>query len=483
MYHGQQMTVTQILRWGVGASLILAVAGCGALATDDYARPDVSVPSSFGGGDTTISAEHTITPDWWTGFNDPYLNQLIDRSVAGNLDLQISVARIQEAQAAVGQVNASRLPNLTAGVKVTADGSRNPFTGQFDRTENYGANSQLSWEIDTWGKLKKGVNARKAAFRASEADWRATHLSTVSQVASSYFLLRQLDEQAQIQARSIKAAQDVMRIFTSQHLEGMVSNTQVLRQEAEVTSLERGQIELARQRALAELSLATLLGLPAEDLEVPTASLTASVTELSIPAGLPSTLLSRRPDIVAAEYRVLEAHELVGEAKLARLPSLSLTGSTNGGSNLASATLSSFVKSLSFGVGPALQIPIFDASVRARLRTSTASARTREAEYRRVVLLAFQEVESALVNIASRRQQKQAVEAELANLKQVARQTRAQLKLGLVNQLEVLESERRLLSVDQSLLDIHRNLLSDTVTLYKALGGGWGDDVIAVAKI
>lgn len=483
MYHGQRMTIAQVRKWGAVNSLLLVLVGCSTLGTQDYARPDVAVPGGFHSSNAAISAEHAITPDWWTGFNDPYLDQLIERSVAGNLDLQISVARIQEAQAAIGQVNARRLPTLSAGTKITADGSRNPFTGEFDTTENYGANSQLSWEIDTWGKLKKGVKARKAAFRASEADWRATHLSTVSQVASSYFLLRQLDEQSQIQARSIKAAQDVMRIFNSQHREGLVSNTQVLRQQAEVTSLERGRIELARQRALAELALATLLGLPAEELEVPAASLTSSVSELLIPAGLPSELLSRRPDIVAAEYRVLEAHELVGQAKLASLPSISLTGSANGGSNLASATLSSFVKSLSFGVGPTLQIPIFDANVRAQLRTSSASARTREAEYRRVVLLAFQEVEGALVNIASRQRQKQAVEIELANLKQVAIQTRAQLQLGLVNQLEVLESERRLLSVDQSLLDIHRNLLSDTVTLYKALGGGWGDDVVAVANL
>lgn len=483
MYLGQRMTITLAFKWGLRASLFLALVGCSALSTEDYARPDATIPGSFHNGDTAISAMKAITPDWWTGFNDPYLNQLIDRSVAGNLDLQISVARIQEAQAAIGQVNAVRLPTLTAGTKVTADGARNPFTGEFDTTENYGANTQLSWEIDTWGKLKKGVKARKAAFRASEADWRAAHLSTVSQVASSYFLLRQLDEQSQIQARSINAAQDVLGIFKHQHREGMVSNTQVLRQEAEVTSLERGQLELARQRALAQLSLATLLGLPAEDLNVPAATLTSSVSELSIPAGLPSELLSRRPDIVAAEYRVLEAHELVGQAKLARLPSISLTGSTNGGSNLASATLSSFVKSLSFGVGPSVQIPIFDAKIRARLRTSSASARTREAEYRRVVLLAFQEVEGALVNIGSRRRQKQAVKTELANLRRVAKQTRTQLKLGLVNQLEVLESERRLLSVDQSLLDIHRNLLSDTVTLYKALGGGWDDDFVGVGNL
>lgn len=467
-----------------GLVLLTGLVGCNAVNTGDYQRPEVAVPEKFNhGGDQPISADQAITPDWWTGFSDPYLNELIARSVQGNLDLQISVARVQEAEAAIGQVNASRLPSITAGANVSADGSRNPFTGEFGTTENYGANTQLSWELDTWGKLKKGVRARRAAFRASEADWRAVYLTTVSQVASSYFLLRQLDEQSQIQARSLQTGRAVLQIFRSQHREGLVSNTQVLRQEAEVTSIERGQLELARQRALAELSLASLLGVPAEELSVPANALTTTVTELPIPEGLPSALLARRPDIVAAEYRVLEAHELVGQAKLARLPSLRLTGRSSGGSDLASATLSTFVKSLTFGVGPAVSIPVFDPAVRARLRTSSASAQTREAEYQRVVLQAFTEVESALVNIDSRRRQRQAIAAELANLRQVAQQTKTQLQLGVVNQLEVLESERRLLSVDQALLDVHRNILSDTVTLYKALGGGWDADIVSAANL
>ncbi|MFK7916391.1 MAG: efflux transporter outer membrane subunit [Pseudomonadales bacterium] len=486
MNHWRRTASPRRRAWSAGTGLlaVLLVAGCSALGPADYQRPDVSTPGAFAHADgAQVSAQQTIVPEWWTGFSDPYLNDLIDRSVRGNLDLQVSVARVQEAQAAVGQVNASRLPSLTAGANISADGARNPYTGDFGTTENYGANTQLSWEIDTWGKLKQGVQARKAAYRASEADWRAAWLSTVSQVASSYFLLRQLDEQALIQQRSLDAAMAVQVIFSNQYREGLVGNTQVLRQDAEVTSIERGLIELARQRSLAELALATLLGVPAQDLQVPAAALTEAVSELPIPAGLPADLLGRRPDIVAAEYRVLEAHALVGQARLARLPSIRLTGRSNGGSDLASATLSTFVKSLTFGIGPAVSIPVFDPSVRAQLRTSSASAKTREAEYQRTVLAAFQEVESALLNIASRRRQRQALEAELSKLRQVAQQTRAQLQLGMVNQLEVLESERRLLAVDQSLLDVHRNILSDTVTLYKALGGGWEADIVSAANL
>ncbi len=466
-----------VLLCGIGLG-----AGCGSVAGPAYERPEVAVPEQFNAADPASVAATAITRNWWRGFQDPYLNELIDRSVEGNLDLRISVARVQEAQAAIGQVRAAGLPSLSAGGSLSVDGARNPFTGDFSTTENYRANSQLSWELDTWGKIEKGVAARRAAYRASEADWRAAYLTTVSQVATSYFLLRQLDEQGLIQARSLEAARAVLTIFKAQYGEGLVGNTEVLRQEAEVTGIERGQLELERQRALAELALATLLGEPADALKVPRGSLTTTVAELPVPGGLPSDLLSRRPDIVAAEYRVLEAHQLVGEARLARLPAISLTTQSNGGGSLASAGLSSFVKSLTFGLGPSLQIPIFDPGVRAQLRTRTASAETREAEYRRVVLLAFQEVEGALVNLGNRRAQKSAIEAELAKLEQVAEQTQTQLELGLTNQLEVLESQRRLLSVNQALLETHQNILSDTVTLYKALGGGWDPATVTAAR-
>jgi NodT family efflux transporter outer membrane factor (OMF) lipoprotein len=461
------------VRVAVPALAAVALVGCTGLGTTPYERPDAATPEQF--SNAAASARAAIVPHWWKGFQDEYLNSLIERSIEGNLDLRISVARVEEAGAAIGQAQAARLPRLTASGNVTRSGQRNPFTDQFESDSDYGADTRLAWELDIWGKLKKGVNARRAAYRAGEADWRAAYLATVSQVASAYFLVRQLDEQMVIQRRALRTAQTILDIFRQQHSEGLVANTQVLRQEAELTSIRRGLLDLQRQRDVGELALATLLGVPAADLDVPEALLTERVQELEIPAGLPADLLRRRPDIVAAEYRVLEAHELVGQAQLARLPSISLTGNTRGGGSLASASLSSFIKSFTFGIGPSVDLPIFDPSVQTRIRSSKASARTREEEYRKTVLLAFEEVERALINISSRRAQKAELEREVANLRMVARQTQQQLKVGLVSQLEVLESERRLLTSNQSLLDIHQRLLADTVTLYKAMGGGWDD--------
>lgn len=474
--------------WRCGYLVMVACAtfqtGCGATSAASYERPAVSTPSVYrAGGEAFEMARESIAPHWWRGFRDTYLDALIERSIQGNPDLRIAVARVEEASAAIGQARAARLPTVSAGGNVTARGDRSPFSGNRQTTENYGAQTQLSWEIDTWGKLKKGVNARKAAYRAGEADWRAAYLTIVSQVATSYFLVRQFDEQLAIQQRSLDTAQSILRIYRNQLREGLVANTEVLRQEAEVNSIRRGVLDLQRQRELGENALATLLGVPAGGLDVPVSPLTPTVRELDVPAGLPADLLRRRPDIVAAEYRVLEAYELVGQAELARLPSLSLTGNSSGGGSLASASLSALVKSLTFGIGPSVNIPLFDPGVKARIRTSKASARTREEEYRRTVILAFQEVEDALVNLSSRRAQKAELLAELKNLETVARQMRAQLRAGIVTQLEVLESERRLLSTNQSLLSTHQQILADTVTLYKAMGGGWDEDIVSQASL
>jgi outer membrane protein TolC len=173
--------------------------------------------------------------------------------------------------------------------------------------------------------------------------------------------------------------------------------------------------------------------------------------------------------VVAAEYRVLVAYDLVGQAKLAQLPSVSLTG--RGGTS--SFALSSLLKSFTFGLLPSINFPIFDPSVKARLKTSEARTEVAEQQYRRVVMGAFEEVENALVNLDAHRRQRIELQQQSEQLGVVAAQVEAQLKEGMVSQLEVFEAQRTLLASQLALLANHQQILSDTVTLYKALGGGW----------
>jgi outer membrane protein TolC len=217
--------------------------------------------------------------------------------------------------------------------------------------------------------------------------------------------------------------------------------------------------------------------MPAGELRVEPGQLQGRVRIPVVPMGLPLDLLSRRPDVVAAELRVLSAHDLVGQAKLAQLPSISLTG--RGGS--ASFSLGDLLRSFTFGLMPSINLPVLNPGIQARVKTSEAQAKVIADDYRRTVISAYEEVENALVNLDAHRQQREELEAQVIQLQTVAQQTEAQLAAGMVSQLEVFESERSLLAAQLALLASHQEVLADVVTLYKALGGGWSPTKVAHA--
>ena len=257
--------------------------------------------------------------------------------------------------------------------------------------------------------------------------------------------------------------------------EGLVPETQVLQQQAEINRLEKESLEFTRLRTVEQNGLATLLGMPADTLQVPKAQLRQTVQPVTVPAGLPSQLLARRPDILAAEFRVLQLHDLAGQARLARLPTISLTGREG----TAAFTLGDLFKAGTFGLTSALDFPIFDPNISARIRVSDAQTKVAEEQYRRTVVTAFEEVENALTNLSNRRSQQVELEQRRQKLAVVAAQTDAQLAEGMVSQLQVFEVERTLLDAEQQILTNHWLILADTVALYKALGGGWpAHDVI-----
>jgi outer membrane protein, multidrug efflux system len=456
----------------------IALVSCANLAGPDYERPDTPTKKTWSQvPESQVSATETIRPDWWTGFGDPYLNDLIQKAISGSFDLKILAARIDVAGVAVGAERVQTLPKVsgTSSSEFGTLTSESQKQGGSDVTKQYNSSTSVSWEIDLWGKIRKGFQSKRAEYRASEADWRAGYLTLVSDVATKYFEIRQLDEQIEQQRITMEFNNQLLSIYSAQYKEGLVAESELLSQQAEIDALTKDMLDLQRQRQVAELNLATLLGIPAGDLKVPVAPLMDSVQSLDVPAGLPSDLLARRPDIVAAEYKVLAAHELVGQARLAKLPSISLTGSAGSASN----ALSEILKTWTFGLGPSITTPIFDPSVDANLKTDKASAKVAEEEYRRTVVKAFEEVETALTNLASRKRQKKLLEEQIRNLTVVRDVRYALLQEGLVSQLEVFDTDRTLLSAQQTLLQTHQQILSDTVTLYKAVGGGWPKEYVS----
>lgn len=462
--YGDRRSLLGPFRVLVAGIALASTVSCSNLAGPEYQRPEVPTKTAWSGdGGQGVSATETIRPEWWSAFGDPYLDELVQRAIAESIDLRILAARIDVAGAAIGAEKAGLLPRLTQGASAQYQRESGTTTKQFS------AETSLSWEIDVWGKVRKGVSSKKAEYQASEADWRAGYLTLVSDVATRYFDIRQFDEQIDSQKRSLENNRRTLDIYRAQYAEGLIPKSQVLRQEAEVSNVTKDLVDLRRQRKVAELGLATLLGMPAGNLSVPVGHLRKTVRVLDVPPGLPSDLLARRPDIIAQEYRVLAAHELVGQAKLARLPSISLSGSAGS----ASDVLSGLLKTWTFGLSPSINIPIFDPSIQANIRSNEATTRVAEEEYRQTVIRAFEEVETSLVNLASRKQQRVHLEEQVKNLAIVRDEVYARLREGIVSQLEVLESDRTFLSSEQNLLSNHRQLLTDAVTLYKAMGGGW----------
>jgi NodT family efflux transporter outer membrane factor (OMF) lipoprotein len=344
------------------------------------------------------------------------------------------------------------------------------------KTYNFGA--QVSWDIDIWGRVSKGVQAQTADFRATEADWRAGYLQLVSNVSTTYFQILQLDEQIDQQLRALAKGRQILGIYETMRASGLGSDTQVLRQRAENSRMTKDLLELRRLRDVSENALSTLLGVPAGELKVPTGRLQDRVQAPSVPSGLPLDLLTRRPDVVAAEFRVLQAHDLVGEAKLAQLPSVGLTGQAG----TAGFKVGDLLKTFTLGFAPSINIPAFNPGIKARVKTSEAQVKVVEQDYRRTVVAAYEEVENALIDLEAHRQQKEELRMQVDQLKLVSVQTEAQLSAGLVSQLDVLENERSLLAAQLALLASHQQVLSDTVTLYKALGGGWAPVQVANAR-
>jgi NodT family efflux transporter outer membrane factor (OMF) lipoprotein len=446
-------------------AILVLLGACADVSMKPYQRPDNPAKTAWAGGRALpVAPAAMIEQDWWKGFGDPDLDGLVERAVRGNVDLKLLAARTRVAGAQIEEARAGSLPTLDAG----AGASLEKTTGQAF-TKQYSLGTQVNWDIDIWGKVAKGAEAQTAEFHATEADWRAGYLTLASSVASTYFQILQFDEQIAQQTRTLDKNRQILATYEAMQQQGLLPQTRVLQQRAEINRLSTDLIELNRLRSLSGNALATLLGVPAGNFSLPTGSLQARVQLPAVPEGLPSDLLKRRPDIVAAEYRVLESYDLVGQAKLAQLPSVSLTG--RGGTS--SFALGSLLKSFTFGLLPSINFPIFDPGVKARIKTSQASNEVAEQQYRKVVMDAFEEVENALVNLDAHRRQRGELQQQSERLGVVAAQVEAQLKEGMVSQLDVFEAERSLLSAQLALLANHQQILSDTVTLYKALGGGW----------
>lgn len=437
----------------------------------DYTRPTIPTPESFRMAGK--QGESIANMPWWELLRDDELHTLIRIALEENKDLQRAVASVEEYQARLFIARTDFAPQATATVNAPAFGRLNAVSiPGFPTPSSYYVQGNLSWELDFWGRVRRSNEAARADLLAQEENRRAIVLQLVAGVAQAYFDLRQLDMQLDIARRTLQSWEESVKIAQARLRQGLISKLDADQFEAERANAAARTAELERQMVQKENELSVLMG--RNPIQIPRGrALTEQVMPPEVPAGLPSDLLQRRPDILQAEQLLAAATARIGVAKAERFPKITLTGLLG----TASPQLSTFGNGGEFGsAGLGLTGPLLNAQALGfQQEVAEAQARQTLAQYRQTILVAFKEVEDALVAVRTAREQAQAQEAQVAALRSALHLADLRYKGGIANYLEVLTARRSLFDAELALTATRRLHLVSIVQLYKALGGGWNE--------
>ena len=453
----------------------------GCMMGPDYKRPETPQADSWRVSPST--SESMANMPWWELLKDETLQQLIRTALMENLDLQIATANIDQFQAQLTISKFDLIPSFS--YEGTAFGFRNTNTSAFSvgggalptsqknglsiNREAIGAG--LKWELDVWGRIRRSIEAARAQLLSKIENQRVVILSLVSSVAESYFDLRSLDLQVDIAKRTLKAWDESVRISKLRYQGGDVSKLDVDRFVAERASTASQLASLERQVVVRENQISVLLG--HKPSAVPRGRLLIEQPmPPDVPAGLPSELLQRRPDIMMAEQDLAAASANIGVAQASRFPQLSLTGDMSGNSLTVDSTSSK--PFATFKGQASLTGPIFNASALGyQVKAAEAQGNQAIAQYIKTILQAFQEVENSLITVQKTREQREAQEQQVEALQSALRLADLRYQGGRANYLDVLTAQRDLFNAEQFLAQTRGLQLISVVQLYKALGGGW----------
>ena len=438
----------------------------------DYSRPDISTSDTFRMAEDQKDLPSLANTPWWELYHDEELQKLIRIALEENKDLKRTVATVDEfaARALVAKTDFAPQMNATVYAPVFGNSKNVAFPG-FPNPFNYYVQGNLAWEIDIWGRIRRSNEAALGDLLAREENRRALIVQLVGGVAQAYFDLRQFDMQMDIAQRTLQAWEESVRISQARLRQGMINKLDLDQFEAERESATARIAELKRQMIQKENELSVLLGRNPGQVSRGRL-LTEQTMPPIVPAGLPSELLQRRPDVIQAEQGLAAATARIGMAKADRFPKLSITGILG----IASPQLSRLVANETFfgAAGPSLAGPLFNAQILGfQQKASEAQSRQALAQYEQTILTAFREVEDALVGVSTAREQAAAQERQVNALQSALRLANLRYKGGLANYLDVLIAQRSLFDAELSLAATRRLHLVSIVQLYKALGGGW----------
>jgi outer membrane protein, multidrug efflux system len=464
-----------MLRWRgfVAAVLVLSISGC--TVGPNYKRPDVDVPTTYRAAPVNDAAANPSPAlgeaKWFDVFQDEQLQILIRVALQQNFDLRIAATRVLQAQAQLGITRADQFPNLSAGAGIGTQ--RQAATVLFHGFEETTGQVSLSasWELDFWGKYRRATEAARANLLASEWGRRAVVNTVISNVATTYFELRALDLQLEISKQTLASRQDSLKLEQALEQNGSTSLVDVRQSEQLVYTASETIPNVERQIAQDENLINILLGRNPGPVERGR-KLTDQPHPPSIPAGLPSALLERRPDIQQAEAQLIAANAQIGVAKAAFYPDISLTG-TAGFQSLSLAKL--FTGPSSFwNVGPTLTVPIFTAGkLRSNVHLTEAQQQQALLTYQQTIQQAFRDVSDSLIAYQKNREFREQQELLTASAEDSAKLAQIRYQAGVASYLEVLTNDTNFFAAQLNLASAQQNELTALVQVYNALGGGW----------
>lgn len=459
----------------ISVAIIICMLSCSVPAQKKYTRPATNTPDMFRGADA-LDQNSIGDLKWFEVFKDPELQKLIHTALVQNYDVERAVANINAARANLGLARSEQFPQVSAGADLTTErtsaNSRSNFTSA-GRRISFGEVflSLLSFELDVWGRVRQQKKAARAELRASEWDRRTVQTTVVSEVAAAYFNLLALDMQLDISKRTLAARQESLELTKARQEGGLATMLDVREAEQLVYTASQTVPDALRQIEQTENQINLLLG--SNPAPIPRSTPLTEQQELpTVPAGLPSSLLERRPDIRSAEELLIAQNALVYAVKASYLPRITLTGDYGFQSNQLSSLFSGPSRIWSFV--PQVAAPLFTAGARkSSINLQRAQRESALVQYEQSIRTAFQDVSNALVQYRRTKEIRQQQELQVTSLRDASELAHVRYEGGIDTLLNALIVDSSLFDAELTLAQTRRDELLSIVQLYKALGGGW----------
>jgi NodT family efflux transporter outer membrane factor (OMF) lipoprotein len=466
---------------GVCVALVSALAA-GCAVGPDYHRPQFDTAASFkesGDWQPSEPKDTLSRGPWWKIFNDDELDRLEAQIDISNQNVKAAEAAFEQARALVSQARAGFWPTVAAtfsaqrgeqGVPAATNAAGLPSTSSSGARTTYQTGVSGNWDLDIWGQIRRTVESDRASAQASSATLAAARLSAQAALATDYFELRAQDQLQKLLDDTVVAETQSLRITENRYKFGVAARADVVSAETQLLSSQAQQVNAKIQRAILEHAVAVLVGKQPAEFSLQSTAMRSDVP--TVPTGVPSTLLERRPDIAEAERRMAAANAQIGVVTAAYFPSLTLSGSDE----YSSGSLSRLIRNSNrvWAVGPALAETLFDGGLRrAQVRLARAAYDGTVATYRQTVLAGFQQVEDDIVTLRVLEQQSAIEDATVKAAREAEALTLNQYKAGTVPYSSVITAQTTRLSAEETALTVLSSRLQASVALIEALGGGW----------